>query len=94
VSDLVPTFVHAETDSSWRRDAACQYISPALFFPNGTTGQAIEEIDAAKAVCRACPVTDACLEFAMSTHQQYGVWGGTDEEERRRLRRSRVRRVG
>lgn len=28
-----------------------------------------------------------CLEFAITTNQEYGVWGGTSEEERRVLRR-------
>jgi WhiB family redox-sensing transcriptional regulator len=28
-----------------------------------------------------------CLDFAITTNQEYGVWGGTSEEERRVLRR-------
>jgi WhiB family transcriptional regulator, redox-sensing transcriptional regulator len=34
-------------------------------------------------VCASCIVRRPCLQFALATHQTYGVWGGTTEEERR-----------
>lgn len=73
----------------WRKDARCRDTDPGLFFPVGTTGLAIEQIDNAKAVCLECAARDACLEFALSTNQDTGVWGGTSEEERRVIRRRR-----
>ena len=45
-------------------------------------------IDTAKAVCDTCSSKAPCLEFAMITNQDSGVWGGTSEEERRKLRRA------
>jgi WhiB family redox-sensing transcriptional regulator len=75
-------------NDGWRDQAACRDTDPNLFFPAGSTGLAIEQIEAAKAVCRSCPVQDACLRFAFETNQEAGIWGGTDEDERRRLRRS------
>jgi WhiB family transcriptional regulator, redox-sensing transcriptional regulator len=72
---------------TWRAKAACRDTDPDLFFPVGTTGPAIEQIEAAKAVCRQCEVQSACLEFALATNQDSGVWGGTAEEERRKLRK-------
>jgi WhiB family redox-sensing transcriptional regulator len=77
----------AEHDD-WRDVAACRDTSPDLFFPVGTTGPALEQIEQAKAVCRQCPVSAPCLEFALVTNQDSGVWGGTSEEERRKLRRA------
>jgi WhiB family redox-sensing transcriptional regulator len=71
----------------WRNKASCRDTSPELFFPIGTTGLALDQIDAAKQVCEACPVTRQCLEFALATNQEAGVWGGTTEDERRRLRK-------
>ena len=71
----------------WRDAAACHQSDASLFFPTGTTGVAVEQILAAKAVCRMCPVRDSCLEFALESNQEAGIWGGTDEDERRRLRR-------
>lgn len=70
----------------WRSWAACRSMDPDLFFPSGRLGAALEHIEAAKAVCRSCPVKGACLDYALASNQQDGVWGGTSEEERRSLR--------
>ena len=72
----------------WRSMSACRDTDPDLFFPVGTTGLALEQIEAAKAVCRTCEVQSACLEFALATNQESGVWGATSEEERRKLRKA------
>ena len=79
-----------DTDT-WRTSALCRQTDPDLFFPVGTTGSALDHIAAAKAVCERCPVQDPCLQFAIETNQDSGVWGGTSEEERRVLRRAFVR---
>lgn len=71
----------------WRRDAACKDIDPNLFFPVGVTGAAVDQIDTAKSICSGCPVRMDCLDFAITTNQEFGVWGGTTEDERRVLRR-------
>ena len=72
----------------WRDHAACRDTEPDLFFPVGTTGPALEQIEAAKAVCRMCDSQAPCLEFALATNQESGVWGATSEEERRKLRKA------
>lgn len=72
----------------WRDNAACRDTDPDLFFPIGTTGLAVDQIDSAKAVCMACDAQNACLGFALATNQESGIWGGTSEEERRRLRKT------
>ncbi|GAC1385180.1 MAG: hypothetical protein NVSMB4_12590 [Acidimicrobiales bacterium] len=74
-------------DDSWRIGASCADVDPELFFPVGVTGPAVTQIADAKAVCTGCPVQTECLEFAITTNQEYGVWGGTSEDERRVLRR-------
>jgi len=71
----------------WRDRAACRDTNPELFFPIGTTGLAIDQIEAARTVCLQCPVRQECLEFALATNQEAGVWGGTTEDERRTLSR-------
>lgn len=73
--------------ASWRESAACRDVDSELFFPIGRTGFAVAEIQRAKAVCNHCPVRQPCLKFALDTHQEYGIWGGYEEDERRRLRR-------
>lgn len=76
------------SDPDWRDRAACKDVDPDLFFPTSNTGPALDQIEAAKAVCRACPVQRICLEFAMMTNQQHGIWGGTTDEQRRKMRRN------
>ena len=72
----------------WRQRAACRDTDPDLFFPIGTTGPALDQIEAAKAVCRGCDAQAQCLEFALATNQEAGVWGAMSEEERRKLRKA------
>lgn len=72
----------------WRDEAACQHTDPDLFFPAGSTGVAVDQIEVAKAICRSCRVQDECLQFALESNQEAGIWGGKDEDERRKLRRS------
>lgn len=76
----------------WRRHAACRDTDPDLFFPVGTTGPAIEQIENAKAVCGECDAKADCLEYALATNQDSGIWGGTSEEERRQLRKQHAAR--
>ena len=77
----------ANADYTWRRSAICRDTDPDLFFPVGTTGYALVQIDRAKQVCGECPVKVECLDYALETNQDSGIWGGTSEEERRSLRR-------
>ena len=84
-------YIH-DPEFRWRQDAACRDTSPELFFPVGTTGQAVEQIAAAKAVCTGCPARVPCLEYALATNQDSGVWGATSEEDRRHLRRTYISR--
>jgi WhiB family transcriptional regulator, redox-sensing transcriptional regulator len=75
----------------WLDRAGCRDVDPELFFPVGTTGPAATQIDEAKAICDLCVVREVCLEWAMLTGQDSGIWGGLSEEERRALRRARRR---
>jgi len=79
------------TAMDWRHRALCRDEDPELFFPIGTTGPAVVQIEQAKAVCRRCPVTQSCLEWALSSGQDSGVWGGLSEDERRALKRRTAR---
>ena len=71
-----------------RRDLASWLVpEPTLFFPVGTTGPAVEQIEAAVAICNTCMVREDCLQYALETNQESGVWGGYAEDDRRRLRK-------
>jgi WhiB family redox-sensing transcriptional regulator len=74
---------------SWAPHARCVGEDPELFFPMGTGDRFTDQVDRAKSVCNRCSVRAECLEWALVTCQDAGVWGGHDEEERRRIRRQR-----
>jgi WhiB family redox-sensing transcriptional regulator len=93
VSILASSLALGAADYSWRDDAICRDTDPALFFPVGTTGNALVQIDRAKEVCRECDVARECLDFALETNQDSGIWGGLSEEERRTIRRQRAAEV-
>ena len=65
----------------WRARGACRQLPTEIFFP--TRG---EDLDAARAVCGACPVEADCREYALGVPGLKGVWGGLSERERERLR--------
>ncbi|WP_456071375.1 WhiB family transcriptional regulator [Goekera deserti] len=79
------------TAMDWRHRALCRDEDPELFFPIGTTGPAVVQIEQAKAVCRRCPVVQSCLDWALTSGQDSGVWGGLSEDERRALKRRTAR---
>jgi WhiB family redox-sensing transcriptional regulator len=75
--------------TGWRESGSCHDSDPNLFYPLGRGVAALEQIEEAKTLCRTCPSQEPCLAFALSTHQELGVWGGMSADERRRLLRSR-----
>lgn len=85
---LASSLALANASYDWRTDAICRDTDPDLFFPVGTTGNALVQIARAKEVCGECPVHEDCLQFALETNQDAGIWGGTSEEERRAMRRA------
>jgi WhiB family transcriptional regulator, redox-sensing transcriptional regulator len=67
---------------TWQAMARCVEVDPEIFFPErGGSSKA------ARAVCSECSVRQECLLYALANREQFGIWGGTSERERRRLRR-------
>jgi len=82
--------------TDWRDQARCLGLPVDLFFPpfeeEDPSGQEAKRLIAeAKKVCASCSVRLECLEYALETRQEYGVWGGTTSLERKRIRRQRRR---
>ena len=61
--------------------AACHGKDPDLFFPG--TGDYAQTLEA-RAVCLACSLRSACLEYALREGEA-GIWGGTTEHQRRTM---------
>jgi WhiB family redox-sensing transcriptional regulator len=64
----------------WMSEGLCAQTDPDEFYPEKGGSTAV-----AKSVCFACPVRRDCLDYALTNHEQHGIWGGTSERERRRL---------
>jgi len=82
-----PTFAYV--NQPWMEQALCAQTDPETFFPE--KGQ---ENRTAKKMCASCDVRGECLEFALATDQQHGVWGGLSVSERRKLSRPTTPIVG
>ena len=93
MSILASSLALGAADYSWREHALCRDTDPELFFPVGTTGTALVQIAQAKRVCGECAARVDCLDFALTTNQDSGIWGGLSEEERRAIRRRRAARA-
>ena len=93
MSILASALALGNADYTWRKLALCKDTDPELFFPIGTTGQALLQIAKAKSVCCECPVKIDCLDFALETNQDTGIWGGLSEDERRHIRREAAARA-
>ena len=80
---------------SWMDAAACAGLPPSIFFGRESEQQHEKPAReaAAKRVCACCPVRVACLEDALAGGIRFGVFGGTGEDERGRLRENLRRRT-
>jgi WhiB family transcriptional regulator, redox-sensing transcriptional regulator len=75
----------------WQLQAACRGEHASAFYPPLRLEPRRERRareHAAKAICRGCPVREACLEHALRFDERYGIWGGLTDVERRQLPRS------
>lgn len=70
----------------WHNDAACNGENPGMFYLN--PGE--NHVHALK-VCAGCPVSNACLAYAIENREEHGVWGGTTPEDRIRMRQEAAR---
>ena len=75
--------------AEWVDKAACKRHPMSIFYPE--TGHGSEE---AKRICALCPVQKPCLEFAIETNQQHGIWAGMTARERQAFEDKRARSSG
>jgi len=59
-----------------------------VFFPVGTAGPVLRQVDEANRICQTCPVRTLCLTWALDQGNSSGIWGGTTEDERRAICRA------
>ncbi|MGI9018892.1 MAG: WhiB family transcriptional regulator [Euzebya sp.] len=78
----------AAPSTSWQTHGLCRDIDSAIFFPPAQFEHKPDRESRekrAKAICVECPVRSECLEWALSTREPNGVWGGYAEGERKQM---------
>jgi WhiB family transcriptional regulator, redox-sensing transcriptional regulator len=72
---------------SWQLLAACREADPAIFFhPEGErAGARRRRQQRAKAISAQCPVIAQCSDHALRFGEDFGIWGGLSEDDRRRM---------
>lgn len=73
-------------DAEWHEEGWCFGKNSDVMFPESNQGQK----QAAKVCQLSCPVQTSCLDYALSADERWGVWGGTTERERERLRKRKA----
>lgn len=58
--------------------ANCRGKDTEIFFP-----VAANQDVWAKRICSGCEIRQGCLDWSIDSAQQFGIWGGLTEEERR-----------
>ena len=73
----------------WQQAAACRGRERSgAFYPPGhheSRDERAERERTAKAICEDCLVRVSCLDYALSIHEPFGIWGGLTEHERQSL---------
>lgn len=72
----------------WHTRAACRGHNPELWYPN--RDDKLSHRLAAK-VCGECPVQTECLDTALQSRDEHGIWGGKTYQERMRTPRRSFR---
>ena len=81
-SDLVPAFL-----IEYGEDTPCK--GSIVHTPDGYGRAYTDEVEAARAICRECPLLNECAEWAINRPSLIGVWGATTPRERKDIRRRR-----
>lgn len=88
----LPQYSDFDPLPDWMEDAACKGAPTDWWFPGvgeGTT----RSVHRAKRICRRCQVRVECLDYAISTNQEHGIWGGLAINARKTLK-AELQRTG
>lgn len=78
---LLALAIEPSPSGSWLTEAACVGEDPEPFFH--------ADPSTALGVCRDCPSTGSCLEYALANRLNYGVWGATTPAQRETIAKER-----
>jgi WhiB family transcriptional regulator, redox-sensing transcriptional regulator len=73
----------------WKMLGHCVGKDTSLFFPTDSYNRS--QVMRAKDLCAVCLVQAQCMDYALR-HDEVGIWGGTTERERKKIKNRYVRR--
>lgn len=74
--------------AEWTDRAVCKLYPMHVFYPD------VPHADQkAKGICEGCSVRKECLDFAIDTRQEHGIWGGMNTRERHTFEDNRARKT-
>lgn len=73
--------LHGAVPGDWADEGACKGKGDVMV----PAAETIEAVEAARAICRGCPVRQPCLDFAVANQEPMGIWGGKTRRQRRRI---------
>jgi WhiB family redox-sensing transcriptional regulator len=75
--------------------AACNGQDTGIFFDHEDTRgeKRATLLNNARSICANCTIRSGCLDYALDTGQQFGVWGGLTAPERAEIIVATNRRV-
>jgi WhiB family redox-sensing transcriptional regulator len=68
----------------WVNQAKCLEVDPEIFFPEVPSPHTSR---VARKICQDCQVVRHCLDYAIETNPQYGIFAGTTVDDRIKIRR-------
>lgn len=74
----------SEALSIWRQDAKCRDLKEGEMIPP----RAEQQEYIAKAICTNCPTAVECLYYSLVLKEEFGVWGGTTERDRKAIHKA------
>lgn len=69
-----------EANPSWRKLSLC-LVYPSVDFFDGSQ----QNKRRCRLICAECTVREQCLQFSLDNEEEFGVWGGLDDRERKQL---------
>lgn len=70
------------TDFSWAALASCKNTHEEHLTADWYADADTAACRLAIAICKECPVAEECLNHALATHEQHGVWGAMTPAQR------------
>lgn len=78
------------SDPDYFVGANCASTDPELFFLDNTNWNLFPVV---QNVCARCDIAERCLDYALKTQQEYGIWGGASTNLRNKMLKNNKLRV-